>query len=64
MRTYMIVIPSVIVAFAANVALDILTDIPMLLRWVLSIAAGLVVTHVLSTIANRRQRSTNSDQTK
>ncbi|UXN32694.1 hypothetical protein [Glutamicibacter sp. M10] len=64
MRTYMIVIPSVIVAFAANVALDILTDIPMLLRWVLSIAAGLVVTHVLSTIANRRQRSINSDQTK
>ena len=60
----MIVIPSVIVAFAANVALDILTDIPMLLRWVLSIAAGLVVTHVLSTIANRRQRSINSDQTK
>lgn len=64
MRTYMIVIPSVIVAFAANVALDILTDIPMLLRWVLAIAAGLVVTHVLSTIANRRQRSINSDQTK
>lgn len=32
MRTYMIVIPSVIVAFAANAALDILTDIPMLLR--------------------------------
>ena len=64
MRTYMIVIPSVIVAFAANVALDMLTDIPMLLRWVLAIAAGLVVTHVLSTIANRRQRSINSDQTK
>lgn len=64
MRTYMIVIPSVIVAFAANVALDILTDIPMLLRWFLSIAAGLVVTHVLSTIANRRQRSINSDQAK
>ena len=64
MRTYMIVIPSVIVAFAANAALDILTDIPMLLRWVLAIAAGLVVTHVLSTIANRRQRSINSDQAK
>ncbi|MFK0085401.1 hypothetical protein [Glutamicibacter sp. NPDC090743] len=64
MRTYMIVIPSVIVAFAANVALDILTDIPMLLRWVVAIAAGLVVTHVLSTIANRRQRSINSDQAK
>ena len=64
MRTYMIVIPSVIVAFAANVALDMLTDIPMLLRWVLSIAADLVVTYVLSTIANRRQRSINSDQTK
>ncbi|WP_121866060.1 hypothetical protein ACR9WD_01945 [Glutamicibacter sp. PAEs-4] len=64
MRTYMIVVPSVIVAFAANVALDILTDIPMLLRWVLAIAAGLVVTHVLSTIANRRQRSINSDQAK
>lgn len=64
MRTYMIVVPSVIVAFAANVALDILTDIPMLLRWVLAIAAGLVVTHVVSTIANRRQRSINSDQAK
>ena len=64
MRTYMIVIPSVIVAFAANVALDILTDIPMLLRWVLAIAAGLVVTHALSAIANRRQRSINSHQAK
>lgn len=64
MRTYMIVIPSIIVAFAANAALDILTDIPMLLRWVLAIAASLVVTLVLSTIANRRQRSINSDQAK
>lgn len=64
MRTYMIVIPSIIVAFAANAALDILTDIPMLLRWALAIAASLVVTYVLSTIANRRQRSINSDQAK
>lgn len=64
MRTYMIVISGVIAAFAANAALDILTDIPMLLRWALAIAASLVVTLVFSTIANRRQRSINSDQAK
>ncbi|MDJ0322018.1 hypothetical protein [Pseudarthrobacter sp. PS3-L1] len=55
MRHYLIVILSVLAVLAANVVLDVYTDVPMLIRWAFSIGIGLLITAVLSRISQHRQ---------
>ncbi|MDJ0319889.1 hypothetical protein [Pseudarthrobacter sp. PS3-L1] len=54
MRHYLIVIMSVLAVLAANVVLDVCTDVPMLIRWAFSIGVGLFVTAVLNRFSQRR----------
>lgn len=61
MRTNMIVIVSIVVVLAVNIALDVYTDIPMLIRWAISIGLGLVATFVLSKWSQRRQKRNADD---
>ncbi|GAA5226978.1 hypothetical protein ACX80R_15240 [Paeniglutamicibacter antarcticus] len=56
MRPNLIVIASIVFVLAVNIALDKYTDIPMLIRWTLSVGLGLVVTHALTKLSERRQK--------
>lgn len=56
MRTYPSVIISALVALAMNIGLDAYTEFPMLLRWVLAIGAGLLVSVVLNSWPKNRPR--------
>lgn len=61
MRPNLIVIASIVFVLAVNMALDNYTDIPMLIRWALSVGLGLVVTLALTKFSERRQkRNTNN----
>lgn len=55
MRPNLIVIASIVVILAANIALDVSTDVPMLIRWTVAVGLGLVVTFVLTKLSKRRQ---------
>lgn len=61
MRPNLIVIASIVFVLAVNIALDNYTDIPMLIRWALSVGLGLVVTLALTKFSERQQkRNTNN----
>lgn len=61
MRPNLIVIASIVVVLATNIALDIYTDIPMLIRWTVAVGLGLAVTLALTKLFERRQkRNTNT----
>ncbi|OUZ07759.1 hypothetical protein BHE97_15335 [Aeromicrobium sp. PE09-221] len=45
-RTLLVVVASVLTAFAVNLVLDATTEFPMLLRWVVAILASVLVTKV------------------
>lgn len=55
MKPFPTVIVSVLVAFATNIVIDVYTDIPLLLRWVIAIGAGLLVTICLDHWIKRRR---------
>lgn len=60
MRQNLIVTTSIVVTLAANIALDVYTDIPMLIRWTVAVGFGLVVTFALSKLSKfRHKRNTN-----
>lgn len=61
MRPNLIVIANIVLTIAANIALDIYTDIPMLIRWTVAVVLGLVVTFALSKLSKRRQERNTSD---
>lgn len=62
MRTNLIVILSTIVALAANVALDMYTDLPMLNRWTIAVGLGLLTTSALSKLFKQRQKRNNNEE--
>ncbi|EXF24577.1 hypothetical protein BG28_05955 [Nesterenkonia sp. AN1] len=58
MRQYVVVACSAAVALAVNIAMDLSTDVPMLLRWAVVIGIAMVVTVLLSRwTAERTQRA-------
>ncbi|MGB9035952.1 MAG: hypothetical protein WCC45_15690 [Paeniglutamicibacter sp.] len=61
MRPNPIVILSIVVTLAANIALDTFTDVPMLIRWTLSVGLGLLATLALSKWSQRRKSRRNND---
>ena len=61
MRPNLIVIASIVVTLAANIALDVYTDIPMLIRWAVAVGLGLVVTFALSKLSKLRQERNAND---
>lgn len=61
MRPNLVVIASILVSLAVNIALDAYTDVPMLLRWAVAVGLGLVATFALSKWSNRRQKR-NTDE--
>lgn len=61
MRPNLIVIASIVLTLAANIALDMYTDIPMLIRWTVAVVLGLVVTFALSKLSKRRQERNTND---
>ena len=61
MRPNLIVIASIVLTLAANIALDIYTDIPMLIRWTIAVVLGLVATFALSKLSKRRQERNTND---
>ncbi len=48
-RGVIIVVASVLTAFAVNLVLDITTKFPMLVRWVIAILASVLVTKLAMT---------------
>lgn len=61
MRQYVVVACSAAVALAVNIALDLSTDAPMLMRWGVAIGIAMVVTVVLSRwLAVRARRDSAS----
>ncbi|PQZ93690.1 hypothetical protein CQ018_08510 [Arthrobacter sp. MYb227] len=62
MRTNLIVILSTVVALAANIALDIYTDLPMLIRWTIAVGLGLLATNALSKWSKLRQKRNNNEE--
>ena len=61
MRPNPIVILSIVVTLAANIALDTFTDVHMLMRWTVSVGLGLLVTLALSKWSHRRQKRHDND---
>ncbi len=61
MRPNLIVIANIVFVLAVNIALDKYTDIPMLIRWTLSVGLGLVVTLALTKLSERRQKQKNNN---
>lgn len=57
MRPNLIVIASMVVILATNIALDVSTDIPMLIRWTVAVVLGLVVSFTLTKLSKRRQQT-------
>ena len=43
-RTTIAIVVSALVALATNIALDLTTGLPMLVRWAIAVAAGVAVT--------------------
>lgn len=43
-RTTIAIVVSTLVALATNIALDLTTSLPMLVRWLIAVAAGVAVT--------------------
>ncbi|MBG6181833.1 hypothetical protein [Arthrobacter sp. CAN_A1] len=56
MSQYLIVLVSVLSTFAANIVLDVFTELPMLGRWTVAILFGLLVTTVIIKWSERRRR--------
>ncbi|MBE1513278.1 hypothetical protein [Nesterenkonia halotolerans] len=61
MRQYLTVVISVIVALAVNVLLDVNTEMPMLLRWLIAVALSMLVTWGLARWTADRARRGSSD---
>ncbi|ALE04776.1 hypothetical protein AL755_03555 (plasmid) [Arthrobacter sp. ERGS1:01] len=61
MRNHLIVITSILATLAANVALDVYTGVPMLIRWAFSLGFGLLITLILSNLSKRRDARINHD---
>lgn len=57
---YLIVIVSVLSTLAANIALDVFTDLSRLSRGLISVLFGLLVTFVIIKWSERRRRQKNA----
>ncbi len=56
MRSYLPGILIGLAVFFVNIALEVYTDMPMLIRWAVVIGFGLLVTFALVKLAQRRQK--------
>ncbi|MBN6750773.1 hypothetical protein [Micrococcus luteus] len=54
---WVMALPVILVTFLANMAIDIWTDWPMLLRWLVSIALGVVAGSLFQMWLQRRHDS-------
>lgn len=56
MRSYLPGILIGLAVFSVSIALEVYTDMPMLIRWAVVIGFGLLVTLALVKLAQRRQK--------
>ncbi|WP_218219673.1 hypothetical protein [Nesterenkonia sp. Act20] len=61
MRESLTVVTSVLVALTVNILLDVNTEMPMLLRWLVAVALSLLVTWDISRLTADRTRRGPSD---
>ena len=61
MKQYLIVFLAALVVLGVNIGLGTNPDVPMLLRWIVALGVGLLVTFVLSKWSQRYQKRSNRD---